>query len=272
MIAKERIEMICKEHRKKEPPLKSLNLSIVMPTYNESECIQKVVKEWYPVVEKLDGQFVMVNDGSKDHTGEILDSLVKDFPRLKVIHQKNGGHGSAVLTGYRAAIESGSDYIFQTDTDDQVEVADFYKLWELRKQSPFVTGYRQQRNDALHRLVITRINRFLNFVLFGVWVKDSNIPFRLIRRKFLSQLLEVIPRHVFAPNIFLAFLAKRQGARLFEIPISHKERTTGQVSIIRFKLLKVCFQTFGQLVKFRWSLFTNRKRLAQHKLEIGKLV
>ena len=88
-------------------------LSIVMPAYNEQDCIEKVVYNW---TDFLKNKFpndpttlIVINDGSKDKTKELLDKLIPKISNLTVIHQKNGGHGNAVVNGYRKALEVGSE-------------------------------------------------------------------------------------------------------------------------------------------------------------------
>lgn len=236
----------------------TVELSLVVPAYNEQDCIEKVVNEWLSEMAILipSGRYqaVIVNDGSKDRTGEILDRMAKDQPKLKVVHQANGGHGRALLRGYREAVESHAGWVFHVDSDDQFEPKDMALLWERRGQSRFLTGYRQSRYDAFHRLVITRIVRGLNLLLFGYYLKDANIPFRLIQGGYLARLLTRLPESVFAPNIFLSLLAARDGQQLMEIPVTHKARETGAVSIVRWKLIKVCLRTARELMRFRRDL------------------
>lgn len=241
------------------------SLTLIMPVYNEAGCIEQVVRAWIPFFEKIPGLMVVVNDGSKDSTGQILKGLSDEFSHLKVITQSNAGHGAAVLRGYREAVALNSDFTFQTDSDDQFRPDDFWKLWERRDQSNFITGYRQAREDALHRKVITKVVIFLNSLLFGVFLKDANVPYRLIRTNYLRDLLFLLPNDVFAPNIFLTVLAKKSGSRLFEIPISHEDRKTGEVSIIKWNLLKACFRCTKELLLFRISVLTNRSSLKSLK-------
>ncbi|RCR65671.1 MULTISPECIES: glycosyltransferase family 2 protein [Larkinella] len=245
----------------------SLHLSIVMPAYNEEECIHEVVETW---VDLLTRQFptentrlIVINDGSKDRTGAILDSLKPKYPtKLEVVHTPNGGHGNAVVRGYRHAVAMGSEYVFQTDSDDQFVTDDFAKLWAKRHESHFILGYRQIRFDAPARLVITRILKFSLFLIYGTYIKDSNIPFRLINGAYLKKLLEQLPDPTpFAPNIFLAVMARKAGQKTFDIPIVHKERLTGTVSILRWKLIKVCLQSFRELAEFRLELGAKVKAL-----------
>jgi glycosyltransferase involved in cell wall biosynthesis len=237
-----------------------MTLAIVMPAYNESGCIETVARSWLRILDEVPGFMIVVNDGSKDRTGEILDRLAASDSRLKVVHQANAGHGAAVLRAYREALQLDPAYVFQTDSDDQFKPNDFWQLWERRSRSPFITGYRQARSDAFHRLIITRILILLNWVIFGVRLKDANIPFRLMRAEFLDKLLRMFPNSVFAPNIFLAVLAAKAGSNLFELPIVHEKRRTGQVSIIRWKLVKICWRCAAELFRFRRSLPLQRAK------------
>ncbi len=244
----------------------SLLLSIVMPAYNEEACIELVVGQWCDL---LDRQFptentrlIVVNDGSKDKTGEILASLRDRFPKLVAVNQPNGGHGNAVVHAYRQAVALDSEWVFQTDSDDQFITDDFMKLWAKRNESDFILGSRMVRHDAPARLWITRILRGSIWAIYGTYIQDSNIPFRLIRGSFLRKLLQQLPDPTpFAPNIFLSVMSKKAGNNTFDIPITHKERQTGTVSILKWKLLKVCMTSFIELAQFRLDLGGKVKEL-----------
>jgi len=238
----------------------SHKVAIVMPAYNEGEVIAEVVEKWTGLLKKGFKEedqpiLIVVNDGSKDNTWETLAELAKTNPILVPVNQPNGGHGNAVVNAYKKALELNAEYVFQTDSDDQFETEDFFKLWEKRHESNFILGYRKQRFDAPIRLVITRILKASIFLFFGTPIEDSNIPFRLIKGSFLKKQIENLPDPTpFAPNIFIAVMAKKSGQKLFSIPITHKDRHTGEVSIKKMKLLKVCWQSFKELVAFRKAL------------------
>lgn len=238
----------------------SHKLAIVMPAYNEGEVIADVVEKWTGLLKKGfkpedQAVLIVVNDGSKDNTWETLHTLSQTNPMLIAVNQANGGHGNAVVNAYKKALEMDSEYVFQTDSDDQFETEDFFKLWEKRDQSDFILGYRKQRFDAPIRLIITRILKASIFLFLGAPIEDSNVPFRLIKGSYLRKLIQNLPEPVpFAPNIFIAVMAKRAGQNLFSIPISHKDRHTGEVSIKKMKLLKVCWQSFQELMAFRKNL------------------
>jgi glycosyltransferase involved in cell wall biosynthesis len=238
----------------------SHKVAIVMPAYNEGEVIAEVVEKWTDLLKKGFKEedkpiLIVVNDGSKDNTWETLSQLEKTNPLLVAVNQPNGGHGNAVVNAYKKALELDAEYVFQTDSDDQFETEDFFKLWDKRQESNFILGYRKQRFDAPIRLVITRILKASIFLFFGTPIEDSNIPFRLIKGSFLKKQIESLPDPTpFAPNIFIAVMAKKSGQKLFSIPITHKDRHTGEVSIKKMKLLKVCWQSFKELVAFRKAL------------------
>jgi glycosyltransferase involved in cell wall biosynthesis len=243
-----------------------------MPAYNEEGCIQEVVKKWAATPQSLglsSGLLVVVNDGSRDRTGQLLDEVAKNDPRILVVHQQNGGHGKALRTAYDKAVELGARWVFHCDSDDQFDSGEVALLWKERSKSNFITGFRQERHDAFHRLVITRILRALNFIFFGAWLRDSNIPFRLIQGDYLKLLLNCISPTVFAPNIFLAVLAKKDGQDLMSIPISHRERETGKVSILGMRLIKACFRCVRELADFKMKLPSALKYLKTERAALN---
>jgi glycosyltransferase involved in cell wall biosynthesis len=241
------------------------DLVVVIPVYNEQDCIEEVIVSWNNFLQNyLKGvsfRIVVVNDGSKDKTPGILDQLTKKVATLEVVHQKNGGHGNAVLNGYHIAVKHNPEWVFQVDSDNQFLPEDFPKLWEQRSKSNFLLGNRKKRYDDFNRLIITRIVRVLNYMLFGVFIIDANIPYRLIKGPYLAKLLAALPPDPFAPNIFLSVMAKKDGNDLQSIPVTHKERETGQVSIIKLKLLKVCLRSARELLNFSFSLKKRIKSL-----------
>ncbi len=244
-------------------------LVIVMPAYNEEGCIEPVVSGWLKQLGAmgLKGHcLLVVNDGSRDQTGKILDSLAAKQPQgLKVIHQPNGGHGRALRHAYEQALALEPSWVFHVDSDDQFIPEDLNKLWQQRHTSDFILGLRAVRHDAPHRLVITRIMRLLNFLAFGVFLKDANVPFRLIRGSYLKLLLEIVPATVFAPNIFLSVLAARDGQNLGFLPVQHRERETGKVSIVRWGLIKACMRCVRELMVFRVQLGSNLAKIRRDR-------
>ena len=101
--------------------MKHDSLYIIMPAYNEEKNIGTVIEQWYPVVERIGGEsrLVILNDGSRDGTYEMIRKYQKKYERLIGIDKPNEGHGGTILRGYHYAVDAGADYIFQTDSDGQ---------------------------------------------------------------------------------------------------------------------------------------------------------
>lgn len=207
-------------------------LYIVMPAYNESANINSVVKEWYQIVLDygVDSRLVVVNDGSRDDTLKILNSLKEIYDRLIVIDKENGGHGSAVIRGYEYAIKEGADYVFQTDSDGQTNPAEFKGFWSNRKTYDMVIGYRKHRGDGLMRRFVTRVLRLVIRLIFGVWVKDANTPYRLMKSDALASALEYLPENYNIPNVIISVYLTKKGSILYR-NISFKPRQGGKNSI-----------------------------------------
>ena len=234
-------------------------VSIVMPVYNEEEILERTVREHYSeIIETLPGsEFIIVDDCSKDSSPEILKRLVKELTGIKVLRPKeNGGHGKAL----RLAFENAScKLIFHTDSDYQNNPKDFWKLYEEIENADMVIGCRASRHDPLHRLVITRLVRLVNVLTFGVYLKDANSPFKLIKSECLTECLKSIDPQAFAPSILLSLTAKWKGYKLKEIAVEHFERKTGKVSIANWRIVKACLISLSDTIKLRKKL-GNKKR------------
>jgi dolichol-phosphate mannosyltransferase len=238
-------------------------LSIVMPAYNEEGIIEASVREWYEEVNaKLEGsELIVVNDCSKDGTGDVLERLVAELPGLKPIRpERNGGHGKALRFGFNHATQ---EYVFQTDSDRQHRPEEFWQLWGQREKNDFVFGIRKERADGTFRLFITRSMRYLNFLIWGIWIRDANCPFKLMRRKSLMQVLEQIPEDSFIPMVMVSILARRSGFRVSEVLVTHLPRLGGQQSLKGLvRWLRVAGTCSAQLFKLRLSFrstpITNR--------------
>lgn len=234
--------------------------SVVMPVYNEAAIIETVVRSFEEkVLSRLsDSEFILVDDASKDQTPAILDRLAKEFKNIRVIHAaKNGGHGRALLTGYR---EAAGDAVFHCDSDNQHDPMDFWKLEPHLAEADVVIGVREERNDPVSRQVISRINRLLCRLLFNSPLKDHNSPFKIHHRRALGEILAIVAaREPFAPSIHMAIAAQALDLKIREIPIRHLPRLTGTISIVRWKLLKVCLRTACELWTLRWVLWSRRR-------------
>jgi len=225
---------------------------VVMPAYNEEVCIAQICREWLDMLESVEGSRLMViDDGSTDRTPAILQAVAVAHPALEVVHQRNAGHGAAILNGYRRALEMGAEWIFQVDSDGQFDPWDFTRLWERSERFGFVMGYRRHRKDSLHRRAVSAALRLLIRLRFGVRLRDPNAPFRLMEARLLREFLPRLPDGVFAPNILLAILARKGGGGFCEIPVHHRARRGGTGSLGLTRLARVLPRCVLELLRFR---------------------
>lgn len=226
-------------------------LSVIMPVYNEEEAIGLAVDEVQRLVlDHVPGaELLVVNDGSRDGTGPIVDAVAARDPRVRVIHQQNGGHGSAVLTGLNA---TSGEYVFLIDSDRQIPLDEFSAAWDqVMAGRDAVFGVRRRRSDPAFRLYLSGLVRQSVSVLFRIRLHDANVPYKLFRRAIWSDVRDCVPGGTLAPSLFLAIAAKSRGYNILEIDVTHKERDTGEVSLRHFKLIKFCAKGLAQMLHFR---------------------
>ncbi len=231
-------------------------LYIVIPAYNERDTICQVIEQWYPVVEKIgsDSCLVVINDGSKDDTYEIMLACAKTKPQLIPITKKNGGHGATVLYGYHYALEHGADYIFQTDSDGQTVPEEFWMFWKQRDSYDMIIGHRRNRQDGLSRIFVTKILKASLKFCFGVAVADANTPFRLMEAKILENNIELIPRDFNLSNVILSVIYEKKKLRVKYIPITFKPRQGGVNSINLNKIIRIGIQAIKDFKKINKTL------------------
>ena len=221
--------------------MKQDSLYIVMPAYNEEANIGEVISEWYPIVEKTgpDSRLMIVNDGSKDKTYQIMREYRDKYPLLMTVNKKNEGHGPTVLRAYKRAVDAGADYVFQTDSDGQTRPDEFWKFWEKREQCGLLIGYRKGRQDGISRVFVTRVLRLSLFLIFHVWVKDANTPFRLMRGEELGSVMKKIPDQFFLPNVLMTVIYTKNKMGVTYIPITFRPRQGGVNSINLKRIFKI---------------------------------
>lgn len=236
------------------PTTDAVPLSVVMPVYNEEAAIVLAVDEVQRhVLDRVPGaDLVVVNDGSRDGTGRLLDEIAATDPRIRVIHQENRGHGGALMAALAGAR---GDCVFLVDSDRQIPLDDFVSAWaHLQGGRDGVFGVRRRRYDPLLRLYLSRFIRGAVTLLFGVQILDANVPYKLLRRAIWHEALACIPAGTLAPSLFLAIFARTRGYDIVDVDVVHKERDTGEVSIRRLKLLKFCARGLSQMWAFRRCL------------------
>jgi glycosyltransferase involved in cell wall biosynthesis len=202
-------------------------ISVVLPAYNEEANIEKVVRDCTAYLDGtgLDYELVVTNDGSKDRTGEILDNLAKELPRLRPQqHPQNRGYGAALRTGFDAATKR---FVFYMDGDGQFDIRELDLLLPLvTDDDHFVTGYRIERRDPfMRRLNAKLFGGWLVRILLNVHVRDLNCAFKLIPKKILNAItLESTGALI---NAEMYGRAIHKGFKIKEVGVHHYPRTAG---------------------------------------------
>lgn len=219
-------------------------LFIVIPAYNESETIRDVINEWYPIVEKCgnESRLIIVNDGSKDDTFEIMKEEAKNRTQFIPLTKENGGHGATVLYAYHYALTHGAEFIFQTDSDGQTLPDEFWQLWQLRNEYDMVIGHRNSRQDGFSRVIVTKTLKLVIRLCFGVSVTDANTPFRLMKAPVLKENLELVPKDFNLSNVIISVIYAKKKLAVKYIPITFRPRQGGVNSINMKKIIGIGIQ------------------------------
>ena len=201
-----------------------LDLSVVVPLYNEEDSLPHLVEQLLTALRPSGEAFelVLVNDGSSDRTAEVLTSLSREVPELvAVLLRKNYGQTAAMAAGFDVAMGS---VIVSLDGDLQNDPADIPMLLDkLREGYDLVSGWRHQRQDAaIQRKLPSRIaNRLIGRVT-GVRLHDYGCSLKAYRREVLADMRLYGELHRFLPA--LAFI---EGARITEVKVNHRARQFG---------------------------------------------
>jgi len=233
-----------------------IDLSVVMPVYDEVAVIEQVLREHRDVLDQRfaagAAELVVVDDGSTDGTGALLDRLAGEIPGLVVLHQpRNAGPGPAL---YRAMETARGAWLLHLDADGQTVPHDLWRLWDRRDEADLLIGVRRPRRDPVHRLVVTRMTRLVVWAVSGRRLEDANAPFKLIRRALWDDLRPAIDPTAFAPSLLLGLGAVRRGWRVVEIPVSHRQRPVGRSTFRMGRLAGAVLAAGRQAVTFRRSV------------------
>ncbi|MEZ5289726.1 MAG: glycosyltransferase family 2 protein [Vicinamibacterales bacterium] len=228
-----------------------VELTVVVPVYNEAALVEGAVTQWLDLLDRLriDYAFVLYDDGSTDSTADILARLAARHPRVAIRRQSNRGHGPTILRGYR---EAAGAWVFQTDSDGEMDTAAFEALWRSRADYDLLVGRRVDRQAPLARRLITAVSRHSVRVAFGPGLHDVNSPYRLVRAARLRDVLPLIPDDTFAPNVLLSGLAVRHGWRVHERPVRCAARRTASGSLGGTRALRAAVRALAQTLRAAW--------------------
>jgi len=222
-----------------------MKLSTIIPVHNEAENLETLYRNLIENLEPLALEFeiLMINDGSDDDSGEILDRVARSDPRVRVVHlMSNYGQSTSMMAGFDHA---SGDVIIAMDGDNQNDPADIPRLLEkIDEGYHVVSGWRKDRKDAKYTKVIpSKIANWLISKISGVKLHDYGCSLKAYRKEVIKGLKIYGELHRFIP-----IMSAGRGARVTEIVVGHKARQFGASHYGMSRVTKVLLDLI--LIKF----------------------
>jgi glycosyltransferase involved in cell wall biosynthesis len=202
-------------------------VSAFFPCFNDAATIASMVNLAMTTLDRLgvDGEVIVINDGSTDGSAGVLADLVTRQPRLRIVtHERNSGYGAVLLSGFGAAAKQ---WVFYTDGDAQYDPTELELLVEHATDDvDVVQGYKLRRADGLARRIVGRVYHRFVALFFGLEIRDTDCDFRLIRRAMLDK---VELQHT--TGVICVELVKKlqdAGATFTEVGVHHYRRVHGR--------------------------------------------
>lgn len=227
-------------------------ISIIIPAYNEEKTITSIIEKVKSVSlpPGIMREIIVVNDGSRDKTAEVLNSYVNDS-QVKVFHKSNGGKTSALLLGFSKAA---GDILLVQDADLEYDPNEYGKLLEpiLKGEFQVVYGSRFlgkiQSMEPINRLA-NAISNWTFSLLWGDRITDINTCYKVFTRKAFDGITITAQNFAFETEVTIKFLKK--GLKIKEIPIDYKARTREEGKKIRWS---TALQMYWPILKYRFFI------------------
>jgi len=212
---------------------------VIVPTYNERENITRLIGAILDQDERL--EILVVDDGSPDGTGDIVDGVMQHEARLHILKRpRKMGLGTAYIAGFRWALENGYDYMFEMDADFSHDPAHLSQFLGAIENADLVLGSRYRNgkvtvvNWPINRLLLSYFANVYARVVTGLPVWDATGGFKCFRRRVLESIdLSHVRSNGYAFQIEMSFRAWRKHFKIVEIPIVFVDRTEGQSKMSR---------------------------------------
>jgi len=234
----------------------SLDLSVVIPIYNERENLVPLEEKLNETLPKLnlDYEIVLVDDGSQDGSGQLISKLQKHNPHLRLIRlAKNFGQSAAFMAGFRVAR---GHIIITMDADLQNDPADIPLLLEKTEEFDVVCGWRHERNDPWIKKISSKIANAVRNKLSQETIADTGCSLKAFRRECFDQITLFNGMHRFFPT-----LMKMEGFTVTEVKVSHHSRLHG---LSKYNIRNRLWSSWNDLMGVRWL---KKRRLNYHVIE-----
>jgi glycosyltransferase involved in cell wall biosynthesis len=230
-------------------------ISVVIPAYNEVECLRPLTDEVLDTMRDIgqDFEILFVDDGSTDGTRDLMRTLAGEYPEVHFIGFKtNCGQTSAMAAGFKHAR---GDILVTLDADMQNDPRDIPRLIEKLDRYDVVCGWRQKRHDTIVRRISSRVANYVRNKLTNERIIDVGCSLKAYRRECVQNLKLFEGMHRFLPT-----LVQLEGYHVVETPVNHRQRTLGTSKYnIRNRIMKA----FLDLLAVRWM----KKRYIRFEIE-----
>jgi len=223
---------------------RKIDISVVVPVYNEEENLPVLIPQIAQVLESLGKSFEMifVDDGSTDESRKILKEMVSSYPQIHILgFKKNCGETAAIAAGLK---EAKGQIVITMDADLQNDPKDIPGILEYLKEYDMVTGWREKRDDPWVKRISSKIANGIRNWLSQETVRDSGCTFRAYKQECLQNLKLYKGMHRFMPT-----LVKMEGFRVIEIPIAHHSRKFG---VSKYTTWNRMWRAFVDLLAVKW--------------------
>jgi glycosyltransferase involved in cell wall biosynthesis len=233
--------LVTREIAKDSTGHRELDLSIVVPIYNEEENIPHLLQRLRTSLERLNLRYeiIAVDDGSRDDGAAVLKRYAASSPELKIVRlRRNSGQTAAIMAGLDRAA---GEIIVTIDADLQNDPDDINKLvTKLNEGYDVVSGWRKNRQDhALRRNFVSRVANRLISAVTGMYLHDYGCTLKAYRYKITKDICLYGEMHRFIP-VYAHWL----GARVTEIEVKHHPRQFGESKYGLTRIIKVLLDLF----------------------------
>ncbi len=223
---------------------------VIVPTYNERENITRLIGAILEQDDRL--EILVVDDGSPDGTGEIVDSIMQHEPRVNILKRPHKmGLGTAYIAGFEWALRQGYDFVFEMDADFSHDPAHLSQFLGAIENADLVLGSRYRNgkvtvvNWPINRLLLSYFANVYARVVTGLPLWDSTGGFKCFRRRVLEAIdLTQVRSNGYAFQIEMSFRAWRKHFKIVEIPIVFVDRTEGQSKMSRSIVREAIFMVW----------------------------
>jgi dolichol-phosphate mannosyltransferase len=233
---------------------------VIVPTYNERENVARIIDMVLLQDPRL--SVLIVDDGSPDGTGAIVDDIAGGNPRVHALHRASKlGLGTAYLAGFKWALREQYDYICEMDADFSHDPAHLPEFLRAIRDADLVIGSRYRNgkvtvvNWPMTRLMLSYAANIYSRIVTGLKLFDATGGFKCFRRQVLEAIdLDDVRSNGYAFQIEMSFRAWKKGFRIAEIPIVFTDRTEGESKMSK----RIVREAIWMVWRLRWWSITGR--------------